>query len=233
MSLKETVNGQFDRAKGFVDRLRARYIDAYVRALELSNERLDDLTRLSGTLGPSFRDAVETRIEGLRRHIDDLNRALAEKAIPLDRKARVGRMALNEKARKAGQGLRLVKSAAVDEAVEAIKSATRVAESLIPAEKPAEKPDAVENAAPRKSPAKPGTARPAQGKAGKGTKTSPKKAATTSADKPATAGKVGGTVKGRGKATSASSSARAAGGAPRKKAAKGAGKASKPSPSAS
>ncbi|WP_097460219.1 hypothetical protein [Mangrovitalea sediminis] len=164
MSLKETVSGQVDRAKVFVDRLRARYIDAYARALELSGDRLDDLARLSETLGPSVRDAVDARIEGLRQHLDELNRSLADKAVPLDRKAKVDRMALNEKARKAGQGLRLVKGAVGAEASKPdVPAKAVVAAEAKPSTKTAR--------------AKPAATRASSAKTAKGAASKPKKAA--------------------------------------------------------
>lgn len=103
MSVKESVAGQVDKARGFVERLRQRYLKAYASAVEEGSSRLSDLTRLSDKLAPSLRDAVNERIEDLQKRLDELNRSLADKAVPRDRKAKVDRMALSEKARQAVQ----------------------------------------------------------------------------------------------------------------------------------
>lgn len=48
----------------------------------------------------SLRDSIQ---QTLRKHFDNLNCALAERALPEERKARVSELSLNRKARQAGQ----------------------------------------------------------------------------------------------------------------------------------
>ena len=106
MPMFKTLNEQ---AKSQLDRLRNQSLSLYSKVLETGNERLDDLLRLSGLLGPGVRGLLEGRVERLQARLDELNQSLAQHAVPVDRKHRVGRMALDSKARQAGQvGLRVV-----------------------------------------------------------------------------------------------------------------------------
>lgn len=68
------------------------------------------LHRLSTDYLPAAVRSVEGRLEQLRSSWDDLNRSLASRALPDDRKSRVGRLALDRKASKAGQGRRAGKA---------------------------------------------------------------------------------------------------------------------------
>lgn len=112
MPMFKTLNEQ---AKSRLDRLRDQSLSLYSKVLETGNERLDDLLRLSGLLGPGVRGLLEDRVERLQARLDEWNQSLAEHAVPVDRKHRVGRMALDSKARHAGQaGLRVVSGQTAD-----------------------------------------------------------------------------------------------------------------------
>ncbi|WP_166269514.1 hypothetical protein [Marinobacter caseinilyticus] len=52
----------------------------------------------------SWKDALEQQIVKLRAKFDAFNQSLADKALPDDRKGRVGRLSLEQKASKAGHG---------------------------------------------------------------------------------------------------------------------------------
>ena len=51
----------------------------------------------------SFKDSLRQRLEAFRRRLDQVNRSLAEKALPGDRKLRVSEFSLRKKAKDAGQ----------------------------------------------------------------------------------------------------------------------------------
>lgn len=68
------------------------------------------LHRLSTDYVPAVVRSVEGRLERFRTSWDELNRSLASRALPDDRKSRVGRLALDHKASKAGQGRRAQKA---------------------------------------------------------------------------------------------------------------------------
>jgi hypothetical protein len=51
----------------------------------------------------SFKDSLRQRLETFRRRLDQVNRSLAEKALPGDRKFRVSELSLRKKAQDAGQ----------------------------------------------------------------------------------------------------------------------------------
>ncbi len=59
--------------------------------------------RLSTEYVPAVMAAMEERVQRLRTSWDELNRSLANRALPEDRKSRVGRLALDQKASRAGQ----------------------------------------------------------------------------------------------------------------------------------
>lgn len=52
----------------------------------------------------SWKDKVGAQLERLRMRLDIFNQSLADKALPEDRKSRVGRLSLEHKASAAGQG---------------------------------------------------------------------------------------------------------------------------------
>lgn len=68
--------------------------------------------RLSTEHMPAVVAAVGDRVQRLRASWDELNCSLAARALPEDRKGRVGRLALDQKASKAGQGKASLKAAA-------------------------------------------------------------------------------------------------------------------------
>ncbi len=109
MPILKTFNEQTEHARHSLGRFRQRYLGLYSKALEAGSGRLEDLLRLSESVSPRIRDLLEGRVSRLQAQLDELNQSLAQRAVPLDRKARVGRMSLDDKARRAGQaGLRVV-----------------------------------------------------------------------------------------------------------------------------
>ncbi len=58
----------------------------------------------------SWKDIVRPQLEWLRMRLDILNQSLADKALPEDRKSRVGRLSLEQKASAAGQGVPKLKA---------------------------------------------------------------------------------------------------------------------------
>lgn len=68
------------------------------------------LARLAGEWGPRLRHAVEEGVADARARLDRFNRSLADKALPEDRKSRIGKLELERKAELAGQGKRRLKA---------------------------------------------------------------------------------------------------------------------------
>ncbi len=58
----------------------------------------------------SWKDKVGAQLERLRMRLDIFNQSLADKALPEDRKSRVGRLSLENKASAAGQGVPKLKA---------------------------------------------------------------------------------------------------------------------------
>lgn len=75
---------------------------------DVINKNLDrlttDLDRLTTDIVPGLREAAEEQLARLRTRLDHFNRSLADKALPEERKMRVGRISLETKAKEAGQG---------------------------------------------------------------------------------------------------------------------------------
>ncbi|MDX1633625.1 MAG: hypothetical protein R3280_03235 [Marinobacter sp.] len=68
------------------------------------------LAHLADEWGPRLRRAVEEGVSQARERLDRLNCSLADKALPEDRKTRIGRLELERKAKLAGQGKRAKKA---------------------------------------------------------------------------------------------------------------------------
>lgn len=87
MSVKSNLNNRIDQAKAFADKLRKAYHDAYEKAVEATSEKVDDLRKVGEHLdGDAVRDAIATKIQAAHKMVDDLNRSLADKAVPAFRK---------------------------------------------------------------------------------------------------------------------------------------------------
>ncbi|NMT64750.1 hypothetical protein [Marinobacter orientalis] len=71
--------------------------------MSLRDSLQQTLRRFSGEMLPDAFENAGHRIDRLRKHLDNLNCSLAEKALPEDRKARVSELSLDHKARQAGQ----------------------------------------------------------------------------------------------------------------------------------
>ncbi|WP_162628864.1 MULTISPECIES: hypothetical protein [Marinobacter] len=70
--------------------------DALGARVEWARRRLE-------RLAPSLRERVGEQVQSLQTRLDDLNRRLAEEAVPEERKSSVGRLALERKAASAAR----------------------------------------------------------------------------------------------------------------------------------
>lgn len=74
--------------------------------MSLKDSLGQQLDRLSRELVPALREALDEGVSRARRKLDLFNRSLADRALPEDRKSRVGKLNLQRKAEMAGQGKR-------------------------------------------------------------------------------------------------------------------------------
>ncbi len=87
MGVKSNINNRIDQAKAFADKLRKAYHDAYEKALEATSEKVDDLRKVGEHLDAgAVREAIATKVQAAHKIVDDLNRSLADKAVPAFRK---------------------------------------------------------------------------------------------------------------------------------------------------
>lgn len=73
------------------------------RDMSLKDSLLHGVSRLSNELVPAAVRTAGAKVEEFRQRLDHLNRTLAERALPGDRKGRVSELSLQRKARDAGQ----------------------------------------------------------------------------------------------------------------------------------
>ncbi len=71
--------------------------------MSLKDSLLHGVSRVSNELVPAAVRAAGEKVEEFRQRLDHLNRTLAERALPGDRKGRVSELSLQRKARDAGQ----------------------------------------------------------------------------------------------------------------------------------
>lgn len=71
--------------------------------MSLKDSLLHGVSRFSDELVPAAVRAAGEKVEEFRQRLDHLNRTLAERALPGDRKRRVSELSLQRKARDAGQ----------------------------------------------------------------------------------------------------------------------------------
>ncbi|MFL1464623.1 hypothetical protein [Marinobacter sp. HN1S83] len=71
--------------------------------MSLKDSLRHGMSRFSNEFVPAVVQATGKRIEEFRQRLDHLNRTLAERALPGDRKLRVSELSLERKARNAGQ----------------------------------------------------------------------------------------------------------------------------------
>ncbi|MFE8073263.1 hypothetical protein QQM79_19555 [Marinobacteraceae bacterium S3BR75-40.1] len=93
MSLKDSMETRLEAARMRVEEIRGRYFSVSAKVVEQGSDRLAGLTRLTGLLGPDLRETINQRISDVQSWLDELNQSLAEKAIPADRRAKVGQLA--------------------------------------------------------------------------------------------------------------------------------------------
>ncbi len=63
-----------------------------------------NLDRLTTEIIPTLRQVADEQLTQVRAKLDHFNRALADKALPKERKKRVGHISLETKAKEASQG---------------------------------------------------------------------------------------------------------------------------------
>ncbi|OZG74017.1 hypothetical protein BTA51_09585 [Hahella sp. CCB-MM4] len=101
MTVSEVLSQQFDRTAHFVDSLRSKYAKAYSKALESGRETLKEAGELSSKIEPRMRDFASTQWNQAQTFMGDINRGLAEKSIPEDRRCHIVNHRLQRKAEEA------------------------------------------------------------------------------------------------------------------------------------
>ena len=96
MGVKKIVAGRLDRARSFAEDVRAVYDDAYKKALEVKKGGLGVIVK---EIEPKVRGAIDEGFQGAQTALDNLNQALADKAIPAFRKRAVSKEKLDDKAK--------------------------------------------------------------------------------------------------------------------------------------
>lgn len=90
MSVKSTFNNRVEKAKEFAESLRKVYRDAYQKAVDVTSERVDDLRKMGQQLSvDGVKETLSNKVHAAQVLVDDLNKNLAERAIPAFRKAGV------------------------------------------------------------------------------------------------------------------------------------------------
>lgn len=89
MSLLGGIRRGLEQAMRLADDARQLYFSVSAKAVEQSNARLGDLSKLSRPLGPRLRHFVAKKIDEFQGRLDALNCSLAERALPGDRRDRV------------------------------------------------------------------------------------------------------------------------------------------------
>lgn len=71
--------------------------------MTLKDSLLKSVSRLTGEILPAAVESAGHSLESLRKRLDGINRSLADRALPDDRKVRVSELSLSRKAERAGQ----------------------------------------------------------------------------------------------------------------------------------
>lgn len=71
--------------------------------MTLKDSLLKGVSRLTGEILPAAVESAGHSLENMRKRLDGINRSLADRALPDDRKVRVSELSLSQKAEKAGQ----------------------------------------------------------------------------------------------------------------------------------
>lgn len=100
MSMKSVVTERLERARSFADNVRAVYEKAYNSATEM---RKHGVKELIDDIQPKLRSAVEGGLSEARTRWDEVNRSLADRAIPLARRSKVSEEQLENKTKVAQQ----------------------------------------------------------------------------------------------------------------------------------
>jgi hypothetical protein len=87
MSVKSNINDRIEQAKAFAEKLRKVYRDAYEKAVEATTERVDGIRKVGDHLdADAVREVIATKVQAAHKIVDDLNKTLADKAVPAFRK---------------------------------------------------------------------------------------------------------------------------------------------------
>ncbi|WP_020406630.1 hypothetical protein [Hahella ganghwensis] len=103
MSVSNVINQQFDRTALFVDSLRTRYAKAYTKALSSGKETLKEAGEFTSSIEPRVKGFAAAHWQQAQTFMVDLNRNLAEKSIPEDRRCQIVNHRLECKAREAAK----------------------------------------------------------------------------------------------------------------------------------
>ena len=90
MGVKKIVTDQLDRARSFAENIRTVYEESYKKAVDASKD-----------IEPKLRCMLDDGLHGAKTSLDNLNQALADRAIPAFRKRAVLKGDLDNKAKKA------------------------------------------------------------------------------------------------------------------------------------
>lgn len=97
MSVKEIIVGRIDKARSFAESVRSVYEDAYKKAVDTSKGGFGGLVK---DIEPKLRNVIDEGLHGAQTVLDNLNKSLADKAIPALRKKAVSKEKLDRKASK-------------------------------------------------------------------------------------------------------------------------------------
>lgn len=129
----DTVVGQVERVRKFIDTARAKYKRAYEKALEQSRigELGSELGKVADDIAPVIRSEVSKKIDVAQKWLDTVNQSLAEKALPEDRKKDVTSIKLKEKSQASSKAATGRKATAKKKATsKSSKTSTRKAKAV-------------------------------------------------------------------------------------------------------
>jgi hypothetical protein len=98
MGVKKIVVDRLDKAKSFAESVRGVYLDAYQKAVDLGKGGLGELVK---DIEPKVRAVIDEKVHSAQEAFDELNKSLADKAIPAFRKKAVSSELLEQKSKRA------------------------------------------------------------------------------------------------------------------------------------
>ncbi len=98
MDVKKIVTDRLDKAKYFAESVKDVYLDAYQKALDVGKGGLGGLVK---DIEPKVRAVIDEKVHSAQEAFDELNKSLADKAIPAFRKKAVSSELLEQKSKRA------------------------------------------------------------------------------------------------------------------------------------